>query len=195
MPTAAITSISSCRRASLATARNESSSTATHHHQRMTANTLGARIRSAVPLGREQPHRSYRSPTPVPVARLEDYRLPDRERQGSHWRVPRSPSRRSFASPTSKRSFRNTDRKGKPELRAFCRSARVAASNPTTFASCALRPRRRGPYRLWSLGDIADRTHSLGRSAPFPELLAARRRERGANVRVSLDRRFESMAS
>jgi hypothetical protein len=34
--------------------------------------------------------RLYRAATPAPVARLEDYRLPDWERQGSHWRVPRS---------------------------------------------------------------------------------------------------------
>ena len=32
----------------------------------------------------------YREATPSPVARLEDYRLHDWERQGNHWRVPRS---------------------------------------------------------------------------------------------------------
>ncbi len=34
--------------------------------------------------------RLYRAATPVPVARLEGYRLPDWERQGSQWRIPRS---------------------------------------------------------------------------------------------------------
>ena len=35
-------------------------------------------------------HRLYRPVTPHPVARLEAIRLPDWERQGTHWRVPRS---------------------------------------------------------------------------------------------------------
>ncbi len=34
--------------------------------------------------------RLYRKATPTPVARLEDYRLKDWERQGGTWRVPRS---------------------------------------------------------------------------------------------------------
>jgi hypothetical protein len=47
-------------------------------------------IRAAVPLDANELDRLYRAATPAPVARLEDYRLPDWERQGSHWRVPRS---------------------------------------------------------------------------------------------------------
>jgi hypothetical protein len=47
-------------------------------------------IRPAVPLDANELDRLYRAATPAPVARLEDYRLPDWERQGSHWRVPRS---------------------------------------------------------------------------------------------------------
>ena len=35
-------------------------------------------------------HRLYTAATPPPVARLEAFRLPDWERQGTHWRVPRS---------------------------------------------------------------------------------------------------------
>ena len=35
-------------------------------------------------------HRLYVSVTPSPVTRLEAIRLPDWERQGTHWRVPRS---------------------------------------------------------------------------------------------------------
>jgi hypothetical protein len=35
-------------------------------------------------------HRLYTAATPSPVARLEAVRLPDWERQGTHWRVPRS---------------------------------------------------------------------------------------------------------
>jgi hypothetical protein len=47
-------------------------------------------IRPAVPLDANELDRLYRAATPAPVARLEDYRLPDWERQGNHWRVPRS---------------------------------------------------------------------------------------------------------
>lgn len=47
-------------------------------------------IRPAVPLDALDLDRLYRAATPAPVARLEDYRLHDWERQGGHWRVPRS---------------------------------------------------------------------------------------------------------
>jgi hypothetical protein len=47
-------------------------------------------IRPAVPLDALELDRLYRAVTPAPVARLEDYRLHDWERQGGHWRVPRS---------------------------------------------------------------------------------------------------------
>jgi hypothetical protein len=49
-----------------------------------------AGIRSAVPLDALALDRLYRAATPAPVARLEDYRQHDWERQGTHWRVPRS---------------------------------------------------------------------------------------------------------
>ncbi len=47
-------------------------------------------IREASPLDALQLDRLYRAVTPAPVARIEAYRLPDWERQGSHWRIPRS---------------------------------------------------------------------------------------------------------
>jgi hypothetical protein len=47
-------------------------------------------IRPTTPLDANELDRLYRRATPVPVARLESYRLQDWERQGSHWRVPRS---------------------------------------------------------------------------------------------------------
>jgi hypothetical protein len=47
-------------------------------------------IRPTQPLDALELDRLYRAATPAPVARLEDYRLPDWERQGNHWRVPRS---------------------------------------------------------------------------------------------------------
>ncbi len=50
----------------------------------------GSGIRAAVPLDSVALDKLYRSATPGPVARLEDYHLHDWERQGNHWRVPRS---------------------------------------------------------------------------------------------------------
>jgi hypothetical protein len=49
-----------------------------------------AGIRPAVSLDALQLSRLYAVATPQPVVRLEAYRLPDWERQGSQWRVPRS---------------------------------------------------------------------------------------------------------
>jgi len=47
-------------------------------------------IRPAQPLDANELDLLYRAATPAPVARLEGYRLIDWERQGNHWRVPRS---------------------------------------------------------------------------------------------------------
>lgn len=47
-------------------------------------------IRPAQPLDALELDRLYRTATPSPVVRLENYRLHDWERQGNHWRVPRS---------------------------------------------------------------------------------------------------------
>lgn len=47
-------------------------------------------IRAVEPVDALELDRLYRAATPAPVVRLEDYRLPDWERQGNHWRVPRS---------------------------------------------------------------------------------------------------------
>jgi hypothetical protein len=57
----------------------------------MEAREAGAAgIRPAVPLDAVQLSRLYADTTPLPVRRLEAYRLPDWERQGQDWRVPRS---------------------------------------------------------------------------------------------------------
>jgi hypothetical protein len=48
------------------------------------------RIRAAQPIDALALNRLYLAATPGPVARLEAIRLPDWERQGNHWRVPRS---------------------------------------------------------------------------------------------------------
>ena len=49
-----------------------------------------AQIRPAQAVDAIALHRLYTSATPNPVARLEAIRIPDWERHGTHWRVPRS---------------------------------------------------------------------------------------------------------
>jgi hypothetical protein len=49
-----------------------------------------AGIRPAQPMDALALHRLYATVTPGPVVRLEALRIPDWERQGTHWRVPRS---------------------------------------------------------------------------------------------------------
>jgi hypothetical protein len=54
------------------------------------AEATAACIRPAVPLDALALARLYATVTPAPVQRLESLRLPDWERQGGQWRVPRS---------------------------------------------------------------------------------------------------------
>jgi hypothetical protein len=49
-----------------------------------------ARIRHVKPVDANALMQLYQSVTPAPVQRLEGFRIPDWERQGSNWRVPRS---------------------------------------------------------------------------------------------------------
>jgi len=49
-----------------------------------------ARIRHVKPVDANALMQLYQSVTPAPVQRLEAFRIPDWERQGSNWRVPRS---------------------------------------------------------------------------------------------------------
>ena len=49
-----------------------------------------ARIRPARPIDAPALMQLYSAVTPAPVQRLEAFRIPDWERQGSNWRVPRS---------------------------------------------------------------------------------------------------------
>jgi hypothetical protein len=49
-----------------------------------------AGIRAAKPIDAPALMSLYQAVTPVPVQRLEAFRIPDWERQGSNWRVPRS---------------------------------------------------------------------------------------------------------
>ena len=54
------------------------------------ARQAACRIREAEPKDAVALHRLYAAVTPPPVQRLELYRIPDWERQGKEWRIPRS---------------------------------------------------------------------------------------------------------
>src|SRR5207247_8032664 len=54
------------------------------------ARAAKARIRAARPVDAVALMSLYGAVTPQPVQRLEAFRIPDWERQGSNWRVPRS---------------------------------------------------------------------------------------------------------
>ena len=54
------------------------------------AQAADARIRQARPVDATALMSLYSAVTPQPVQRLEAFRIPDWERQGSNWRVPRS---------------------------------------------------------------------------------------------------------
>ena len=51
---------------------------------------VACRIRPSAPLDALALSRLYAQATPAPVSRIEAFRLADWERQGTHWRVPRS---------------------------------------------------------------------------------------------------------
>lgn len=61
-----------------------------HLHSTTTSQATRPGIRVVEPTDALELDRLYRRATPAPVARLEDYRLRDWERQGGSWRIPRS---------------------------------------------------------------------------------------------------------
>jgi len=95
-----------------------------------------AGIRPTVPLDALALDRLYRKSTPTPVARLEDYRQIDWERQGNNWRIPRSalnPILRFADVESFIRRQRVESRTARPW--PFVRSACRRRTSRTTFAS------------------------------------------------------------
>ena len=153
------------------------------------ARALG--IRPAVPLDALILDRLYRSATPGPVARLEDYRQPDWERQGSYWRVPRSaltPILR-FA---DVEAFVQQATSGKldGELLAFCQIGTSKTEQPHYIRVISRTDHDPSDLITFCLGALAERTRSRWSD------LAGRwqRAERGAGERgvLSAVRTYES---
>ncbi len=116
-------------------------------------------IRGAQPLDATELDRLYRAATPAPVVRLEDYHPVDWERQGNHWRVPRSaltPLLR-FA---DVEAFVQTST-GDQTLRAFCQIGTAKADQPD-YLRVISRPDH-DPTDLITFGLAQMRRHRSGR--------------------------------
>lgn len=116
-------------------------------------------IRPAQPLDALELDRLYRAATPQAVARLEGYRLHDWERQGNHWRVPRSaltPLLR-FADVEAFVQGSTTDQ----TLLAFCQIGTAKADQPD-YLRVISRPDH-DPTDLIAFGLAQARRHRAGR--------------------------------
>jgi hypothetical protein len=138
-------------------------------------------IRPALPLDANELDKLYRSATPTPVARLEDYRLPDWERQGSHWRVPRSSLTPILRFADVEAFVQEAPGEGKQSLVGFCQVG-VAKEEQPHYLRVIARPDH-DPTSLieYGMGVIAEQQRSVGRGV----ISAVRTYE------APLDRRFE----
>lgn len=114
-------------------------------------------IRPAVPLDANELDRLYRAATPAPVARLEDYRLHDWERQGSHWRVPRSSLTPILRFADVEAFVQDAPGDGRAGLLGFCQIG-VAKEEQPHYIRVICRPEH-DPSELieYGMGVIADR--------------------------------------
>jgi hypothetical protein len=159
----------------------------------LTADEAGAAgIRPCVPLDALRLDQLYRSATPAPVSRLESYRLHDWERQGSHWRVPRSaltPILR-FADIEAFIQLRGSE--PDPETLAFLQVGVAKEQQPHYLRVIGRSDHDPSALIAYGMGVIAERI-GAGQS---DRVGRARRQERGIVSAVRtyespLDRRFE----
>lgn len=154
-------------------------------------------IRPAVPLDALILDRLYRHATPTPVARLEDYRQHDWERQGNHWRVPRSALTPILRFADVEGFVQEaTGGKSDGELLAFCQIGVSKADQPHYIRVISLPDHDPSDLIAFGLSAIADRTRSR-----WSELTAWMQRtvppeDRGVvsvvrTYEAPLDRRFE----
>ncbi len=162
-----------------------------------TDDARGSGIRPAVPLDALALDRLYRGATPAPVARLEDYRQPDWERQGNNWRVPRS-AMTPILRFADVEGFvqQSTAGKSDGELMAFCQIGVSKADQPHYIRVISRPDHDPSDLIVFGLSAIAERTRSrwsdltsrLQRAVPVEErgVVSAIR-----TYEAPLDRRFE----
>ena len=124
----------------------------------ITAAQAAARgIRPSAPLDANELDRLYRAATPAPVARLEDYRLHDWERQGTQWRIPRSSLTPILRFADVEAFVQESSGGETTELLAFCQIG-VAKQEQPHYIRVITRPDH-DPSDLidYGLGVIADR--------------------------------------
>lgn len=156
-----------------------------------------AGIRPEVPLDALALDRLYRASTPAPVARLEDYRQHDWERQGNHWRVPRSaltPILRFADVEGWVQEASNV--KADADLKAFCQIGVSKAEQPHYIRVISRPDHDPSDLIAFGLSAIAERTHSRWSDLTARWQRAAPTEERGIvsavrTYEAPLDRRLE----
>jgi len=142
-------------------------------------------VRPTVPLDALRLDRLYRAATPMPVNRLESYRLHDWERQGNHWRVPRSSLTPVLRFTDIEAFVQERGAAPDPEVLGFVQLG-VAKEDQPHYLRVISRPDHdSGPLIEFGLGTIADRAHGSRMELP----LRSNRVERGV---VSAVRSYES---
>jgi hypothetical protein len=154
------------------------------------ASDLG--IRATVPLDALRLDRLYRAVTPAPVTRLEAYRLHDWERQGNHWRIPRSSLTPVLRFADIEAFVQQRGPAQDPEMLAFIQLG-VAKEDQPHYLRVIARPGHDAvPLIRFGMGIIAERT----RARRTELTLRTSRAERGIVSAVRsyeppLDRRLE----
>ena len=122
-------------------------------------------IRPAAPLDALQLSRLYAEATPLPVRRLEAYRLPDWERQGIDWRVPRS-SLAPILRFADVEAFVQERAEGDGTSLGGFLQIGVAKEDQPHYLKALVRPDHdAGALIRYGLGVIAERTGRAGRSS------------------------------
>jgi hypothetical protein len=117
-------------------------------------------IRPCVPLDALALDRLYRRATPAPVSRLENYRQHDWERQGGHWRVPRSSLTPILRFADVEAFVQAGQSKGGDDLVGFCQVGVAKEDQPHYIRLICLPDHDPAELISFGLSIIAERAHS-----------------------------------
>jgi hypothetical protein len=158
----------------------------------------GCGIRQTTSLDALPLARLYAAATPAPVARLEAFRLADWERQGSHWRVPRSsltPILRFADVEATCQASPGAVARTAPQLDAFLQIG-VAKEDQPHYLKVVARPDVDATDLIdFGLGIIAARTSKGGDHRPGLGVIAPVRPTNRRSTGGLEDAGFDSIAS